>query len=57
MFKNLQLNISEDIKLKFTSISERLEDFRAPSGGDEEIQLKLVEQNQLIGMLDEQMNS
>ena len=28
-----------------------------PNGGDEEIQQKLVEQNQVIGMLDEQLNS
>jgi hypothetical protein len=59
MVKNMQLNIGSDINERFKLIQEKMESFNGPKpgGGDEEIQQKLVEQNQLIGMLDEQMNS
>jgi uncharacterized small protein (DUF1192 family) len=37
---------------RFGALQEEIEDLKA-KGGEDEIQQKLVEQNQLIGMLDE----
>ena len=55
MVKNMQLNMGADMNDKFTSIQQQMDNLKG--GGDEEIQQKLVEQNQLIGMLDEQINN
>lgn len=55
MVKNMQLNMGADIKDKYSALQQQMENLQG--GGDEEIQSKLVEQNQLIGMLDEQMNT